>query len=192
MSHKFAESDDEDKVKCAVINGTEVKCEGDVLWSYVKWGTSNQHKWRVLKGSINWVTGYKSAVVKGRSYYFHRIIYKLHNPEWDIDFVCKTNKIDHRDGNKLNNSIENLRRVTQQENTFNRTCLGYSTYETKTGVMYKAQITLNQKLIYLGAYSSAEEAREAYLTAKKIYHVFKEDADVIEEVPKTEQEVCSP
>jgi hypothetical protein len=76
--------------------------------------------------------------------------------------------IDHMNGNKSDNSIDNLRSVTNQENHFNRlTAKGY--YRTKSG-RYVAQITVSGKTIYLGTYDDASSARAAYLAAKEIYH----------------------
>ena len=81
-----------------------------------------------------------------------------------------TKFIDHIDGDRCNNKIENLRDVTKQQNAFNRTkAKGYCWF--KRDNKWKAQIQLNQKNIHLGYFESEDSARQAYLEAKKIYHI---------------------
>jgi hypothetical protein len=78
-------------------------------------------------------------------------------------------EIDHINGIKTDNRICNLRSVTHQQNQWNRnTAKGY--YFDKNANKYRAEIRLNNKNIYLGLYHSEEEARNAYLQAKEIYH----------------------
>jgi len=104
---------------------------------------------------------------KNKKYYVHRIIYWLHNPEWQI----KNPKlfIDHIDGNTQNNDISNLRNVTSQENSFNRDAKGYCW--NKQVEKYQAQIKLNGKQIQLGYFYTKDEAHQAYQNAKKIHHL---------------------
>ena len=45
-------------------------------------------------------------------------------------------------------------------------------YDTKRK-HFIAQIFLNNKRFYLGSYKTAEEAHNAYLNAKLIYHIIK-------------------
>lgn len=66
----------------------------------VKCSSTAQH--RYLRVSVN-----------GRPEYLHRIIYAWHHGN---DFVA----VDHIDGDRMNNRIENLRSSTQQQNCFNR------------------------------------------------------------------------
>lgn len=82
------------------------------------------------------------------------------------------NQIDHIDGNMLNNKIENLRDVTSAQNHWNRKKVtGYSFYKHKN--KYQSQIYANGKSIFLGNFDTPEEARAAYLEAKKKYHVIQ-------------------
>lgn len=57
---------------------------------------------------------YESVRIGGKKHQSHRIAWCLHNGEVPDGMV-----IDHIDGNKLNNKIENLRVVTTSENLFN-------------------------------------------------------------------------
>lgn len=67
---------------------------------------------RPVKGSLT-LQGYKVVSINGKKEFLHRVIYKAFNNE-DI------NIIDHIDGNKLNNKLENLRNTDYIENSFNK------------------------------------------------------------------------
>jgi hypothetical protein len=77
-------------------------------------------------------------------------------------------KIDHIDQNKSNNNISNFRPATQQQNSFNTNAKGY----IKRAKKWQAQIMLDGKKIHLGCFNTKEEAHQAYLDAKEIYHKF--------------------
>jgi len=75
--------------------------------------------------------------------------------------------IDHKDGNRSNNRINNLREVTHQQNIFNiKSVKGY----TKSHNRFRAKIVLDNITIQLGRFNTEDEAKQAYLNAKKIYH----------------------
>jgi len=77
---------------------------------------------------------------------------------------------DHRNHNTLDNQRENLRAVTCQQNHWNRkNSKGYS-WDKRTK-KYQARIKLNNKVISLGLFSTTKGAHNAYLQAKKQYHV---------------------
>jgi hypothetical protein len=79
-------------------------------------------------------------------------------------------ELDHINGIRNDNRIENLRSVTRQQNQWNRTTAkGY--YWDKVKNKWRAELKLNRKKIYLGMFNTEEEARNAYLAAKQIYHV---------------------
>tara|TARA_R110000772_G_scaffold74585_1_gene162442 strand:- start:21 stop:503 length:483 start_codon:yes stop_codon:yes gene_type:complete len=102
----------------------------------------------------------------------HRLMYWLHNPDWDIMDSSQDNSIDHIDGNNQNNNIENLRVVTNQENSFNMTrAKGY--HWDKTAKKWRATIALNGKVINLARFDKEIDARNCYLDAKKKYHIIK-------------------
>jgi hypothetical protein len=89
----------------------------------------------------------------------HRFIYYMvHNklPE------C----IDHINRDITDNRISNLRAVSKQENAFNRDVKGY----TKVRDKWQAQIKVDNKTIRIGLFQTKEEAHQAYLDAKQIYH----------------------
>ena len=106
-----------------------------------------------------------------RDFTLHRLVYKAYHPMWNIMDSSMNNCIDHKDRNKINNHIDNLRVVTHQENNFNRTSTkGYTFYKEKNKNKYRAVIKINKKNIHLGYYDNETHAREAYLDAKAKYH----------------------
>jgi hypothetical protein len=79
-------------------------------------------------------------------------------------------EIDHINSIKYDNRIKNLRAVTKHQNQWNRQKVkGY--WWNKSSEKYRVQITFNKKNLYLGLFETEEEARNAYLAAKQIYHV---------------------
>ena len=89
------------------------------------------------------------------------------------------NQIDHIDGSKSNDAINNLRDVTQKENSRNLATpksnrsghIGVSLInKTQT---WEALIRVNYKRIYLGRYKTKKEAIAARLKAEKKYRFHK-------------------
>lgn len=82
--------------------------------------------------------------------------------------------VDHVDGNRLNNTKENLRAVPPGHNTQNsrkkkKPKSGFLGVEF-TGRTYRARITVRGKVIQLGSYETAEEAARVYDEAAKKYY----------------------
>jgi hypothetical protein len=94
----------------------------------------------------------------------HRLAWYLHYGHLPINFI------DHIDGNPSNNKIDNLRDVTHQQNQWNHTkAKGYCW--NKSANKFNAFIKINRKNKHLGLFNTEQEARNAYLKAKEIYHV---------------------
>jgi HNH endonuclease/NUMOD4 motif len=80
--------------------------------------------------------------------------------------------IDHINGNKHDNRVENLRWATHAENQYNKK--GYNGMKkgvclTKHGT-YQASMTHNKKSVYIGCFPTEQEAHEAY--CKKAQELF--------------------
>lgn len=113
--------------------------------------------------------GYFGLHVKGVSYLSHRLAWLYVNGEFPKD------EIDHINGDKSDNRIENLRESTRQGNNQNlRKCQKNSSSgflgAYPEGNKFKSVIGYNRKLIYLGLFDTPEEAHAAYLTAKRELH----------------------
>ena len=117
--------------------------------------------------------GYLRVGINNNLYYFHRVVYKSHNHNWDMTYTSD-NQLDHIDCNKLNNNINNLRAVNNRENTLNtdavRNAKGY-TYD-KSRNKYIAYININNKHKHLGRFDTKEEAHKVYLNKRYELHGF--------------------
>jgi hypothetical protein len=78
-------------------------------------------------------------------------------------------EIDHINSVKYDNRIENLRGVTKHQNQWNRQKVKGYTFDRNRN-KWKANIEYNKNKIYLGSFDTKDEARNAYLAAKEIYH----------------------
>jgi len=109
---------------------------------------------------------YYKIECRGKRYFVHRIVAFCY---LGLNLDDRAAKIDHIDHNGLNNIVDNLRIVTNQENSFN--CCNTKGYYRRTGnKRWFSKIGVNGKNIHLGTYDTEEEARNAYLEAKKKYH----------------------
>ena len=106
-------------------------------------------------------TGYRTIGIDGKIYLAHRIIFLYHNgyvPEY----------LDHIDGNKINNDINNLRATTKSQNAMNKDGCK-STSSIYKGVSWNiptkkwmAQITIDYKAKNIGRFNTETEAARAY------------------------------
>lgn len=76
--------------------------------------------------------------------------------------------IDHINGVKHDNTGCNLRSITKQQNTFNTKAKGYTYVKSRN--RWCAKINTNGVRKQLGYFKTEEEARNAYLQAKEVYH----------------------
>ena len=89
--------------------------------------------------------------------------------------------VDHKDGNRLNNNLNNLRWCTRGENMQNlkrpnkikKTGLPLGVQKTYNG-KFRAELTLNGKMVYSSYCDSIEEATVARTILEQKYYTFKE------------------
>lgn len=112
-------------------------------------------------------TGYYTTWVNSIRFSIHRLIFMMHH-----GYLPKI--IDHIDGNRLNNKIENLREATFSDNCCNRNGHG------KTGIKgihwnkYHKKWTVvcwkNKKYHFIGHFKNIEDAKVAVKKARDELH----------------------
>lgn len=126
-----------------------------------------KHRGRVTSGTIagnlSHPRGYVTIQVDGQRYLAHRLAWLYVYGKWPKE------ELDHIDGNTEFNAIKNLREATRSENCQNnKKAVGVRFTKGK----WQAEIMINYEYKYLGRYMTYEEARAAYLAAKKEFHPF--------------------
>ena len=116
-------------------------------------------------------TGYYKVSVDGREAYVHRIAWKIMTGE-------EPEIVDHIDGNGTNNLWSNLRDFRAHQNQGNTAVPAHNTsgvkgvYWAKTKNRWTAQISIGNKIRYLGRFKDIEDARKAYETAALLHFGF--------------------
>ena len=110
--------------------------------------------------------GYAATHIDGRNKLFHWVIF----PEKESGVV-----VDHINGNRLDNRMENLRLVNRAQNNMNKG-LGSNNTSGHTGVAWDkskrkwgAKIQIGGKTKYLGRYTDIENAIKARTEAEEKY-----------------------
>lgn len=113
--------------------------------------------------------GYLRTRVAGKLYYNHHLVWFLHHGTWP-------KALDHINGNRADNRLENLRLCNQTQNMQNAAIRKSS----KTGVKgvdwrpeknkYRARIVVDGRAINLGHFDSLQEAQFAVENARALYH----------------------
>lgn len=113
--------------------------------------------------------GYRRACIFGHLYLAHRVIWKM------VTGSDPNGQIDHRDGDKLNNRISNLREVTNLGNARNRRPYGKST-SGHLGVAWRhknrkwiAYISSGGRVLHLGSFEEKDDAIAARKAAEVKY-----------------------
>lgn len=113
--------------------------------------------------------GYRQFTIDGRQYKAHRLAWLYVHGSWPV------NDIDHRDHNRDNNAIRNLRDVTDAINNQNIVRPQKRNKAQLLGVYpqrkrWCARIAFGDKRIFLGVHDTPEQAHQAYLAAKREHH----------------------
>lgn len=144
---------------------------GDLTWKD-RPSLSNRVKPGAIAGCIDRQKGYRKVSVLGSKFWAHRLAWALH---YDIDPFTygKNRQIDHINGDKQDNRIENLRIVTNLENQRNTTLPSNST-SGHIGVQWNkaqgkwlARIKVNGKVKHLGSFDDIDKAVSARKAAEK-------------------------
>lgn len=103
--------------------------------------------------------GYRTGRVFGRNYFAHRIIWEMHFGD------CSGHEIDHVNGNRADNRLENLRLVTRGENRknikrqTNNKSGAVGVY--RRGTRWGASIQQDKRLHSLGTFDTFDQAAAA-------------------------------
>ena len=140
---------------------------GELLWR-------NDRSQRAKKGDRaghRQKNGYHVVGIDGSNYKAHRIAWVLH-------YGFDTNmRIDHVNGDRSDNRIDNLRECTNQQNNNNRgpSAISKSGYRGVTRVtchkeLWQASVRVLGKQRYLGCFPSKELAAEFSQLAREMLH----------------------
>lgn len=120
-------------------------------------------KWNINYRSIIYNTsvgtinndGYLKVEIAGKAYSVHNLIWIIENNRYPSTNMV----IDHIDGNRTNNHIDNLREITIKGNAQNRTnkISGLPLYVYKHRDKYAVRVTTDKARAY-GSYRTIEEA----------------------------------
>ena len=111
--------------------------------------------------------GYHHGTIKSKKYLEHRLIWLYHYGEWPKD------QLDHINGIRDDNRIENLRECNNSENQYNRKSARNSSSKYKGVSWYPkygkwlANFTVGGKKKFIGYYECEIEAAKAYREAVK-------------------------
>jgi hypothetical protein len=112
---------------------------------------------------------YSQIQVDGRRYQAHRLAWLY------VHGTFPEKIMDHIDGDRSNNRINNLRPATNSQNGANermksQNTSGYKGVSWFLNKWWKAQISYRGKVIYLGHFDCPKEAHAAYMAAARKYH----------------------
>lgn len=114
-------------------------------------------------GSIN-KDGYRVVSMRKRPYSAHRVIWAMVHGRWPADLI------DHKDLNRANNRLENLREANLSQQGANapgkKKGLKGTILDRRNG-RWMAKIIINRKQKHIGCYATEQEAHAAYLKAAK-------------------------
>jgi len=145
------------------IDGTDLRVyeNGEIeLFRKGQWNC-----WVKASGKLNNL-GYKNIEINNKQYRQHRIVYFAFHQDWNINNPKL--QIDHINRIKHDNRLENLRTVSNQENSFNRNVKGYCF--VKQHNKWRAYIMLNGKS-KSKYFNTEQEASDWYLEQKTILHL---------------------
>lgn len=124
----------------------------------------------MLAGCVN-NAGYRVIRIDKKLYLLHRLAWLFIHGSWPKYII------DHIDGNRLNNRLDNLRDLQKAQNHHNLKGPQKNSTTGFLGVTFNkhrkhfvAQIAINGRGIYIGSFATADAAHQAYLIAKRTYH----------------------
>lgn len=131
--------------------------------------TSRNVKSGDVAGYIRPPNNYLQIGVAGKQHPAHRLAWLYCHGSWPDGML------DHINGNRIDNRIENLRIVTNSENMQNMRAARRDSTTGRLGVArngrnFAVRITTKGKRIYVGTFRTIEEASNAYISKKREVH----------------------
>lgn len=134
------------------------------------WASKPSRRVRVgaIAGGVD-LHGYRIIRLAGKPHKAHRLAWVFIHGDWPAG------DIDHINGDRDDNRIENLRETTRTENIQNQKKAHKNSQTGFLGVFpngkkFVAMIRMDGKQKYLGYYETPEEAYQRYLMAKREHH----------------------
>lgn len=140
----------------------------DEVTGILSW-RNNRRRGIQANSEAGWTSaeGYRTVTLQRKSYLVHRVIWLY------VHGSFPQGQIDHINGNRIDNRIENLRDVSFAENRLNkkrhRSGRLYGCSFNKAQQKWISQITINKKIQYLGSFKTEQEAHLAYVKAFEEY-----------------------
>lgn len=130
------------------------------------WFTNKTSRGRAAAGNRSGSSsghGYRKISVEYAKFYEHHLAWFMFYGTWP-------GELDHKDGDRSNNAIDNLRECDRSLNNFNGNQLpGESglrgAYLDHRSLQWYSKIQVRGQVIWLGNFSTPEEAHAAYLEA---------------------------
>jgi hypothetical protein len=155
---------------------TNLNLSQDILNELFEYRDGNLF-WKINRGSVKKGqmsgtlanTGYWQIQICKRFYLAHRLIFLMHKG-------YLPDELDHIDGNKLNNCIDNLRETTKSQNQFNKGLMKNNTSGVKnvhwcnTSNKWRVLISVNGKQKDFGQFKDLEVAKVVAINFRKQHH----------------------
>jgi hypothetical protein len=153
------------------MNQIKVKNLFDYVDGKLFWKVSPAHNVKIgdAAGSLRF-NGYWHTQINGKRYFNHRIIFLWHHG------YLPTTDIDHIDGNRVNNKVENLRPATGFENARNAKVRADNTSGAKGVSWVKhirkwvVQLRVDKKIKRIGYFDDLELADLVAIMARDKYY----------------------
>jgi len=145
------------------------KYDDGLIWTKVT--KYNPHLLDTFAGNLHAASGYYRVRIDGMLYRLHRIVWVYHNGD-----IPSGKFVDHIDGDKSNNRIENLRLANYSQNQHNRKLCSTNTsgvkgvYWDKKKKKWRGRLEAMGKKIHVGYFDTLEEAEAAMTIARNKLH----------------------